>query len=122
MSSQKKNVSLLCATLLLPDQKKKRKVKNNYGIRRTFLGQIQLRTFFPLFLGLMQEGVGSYLDSTQSQVEIRILGLILVVWWTRLGSLQLYWVDYKQSYAQNMGPITHTYPYMQTYTHCKING
>ena len=62
------------------------------------------------------------LDCTQAQVETRILDLRFIVWWTGLGLLQPYWVDYEPSCAQNMGPTTHTYPYMQTYTHCKING
>ena len=31
-----------------------------------------------------------FLDSTQAQVETRILGLILIIWWTRFGSPQLY--------------------------------
>ena len=47
---------------------------------------------------------------------------ILVVWWTGLGLPQLYWVDYEPSCAQNMGPTTYTYSYMQIYTYCKING
>ena len=40
-----------------------------------------------------------FLDSTQAQVETRILGPLLVVWWTGLGSSQLNEVDYKSSYA-----------------------
>ena len=49
---------------------------------------------------------------------------ILAVWWTELGSLLLYWADYKPSGAQNMGPTTHTYSYMQIYIYiyCRING
>ena len=31
-----------------------------------------------------------FLDSTHAQVETSILGLILIVWWTGLGSSQLY--------------------------------
>ena len=46
---------------------------------------------------------------------------LLVVWWTRLGSPQLYWANYELSCAQNMGPTTHTHSYMQIYTYCKIN-
>ena len=43
---------------------------------------------------------GHFLDSTQVQVETRILGPLLVVWWTGLGSPQLNEVDYKPSRAQ----------------------
>ena len=32
-------------------------------------------------------------------VGTRILGLVLVVWWTRLGSPHLYWTDYEPSCA-----------------------
>ena len=45
---------------------------------------------------------------------------VLIVWWTRLGSPQLYWVDYKPSSAQNMDPTTHTYSYMQIYIYIYI--
>ena len=38
---------------------------------------------------------------------------MLVVWWIQLGSLQLYWVDYEPSYAQNMDPTTYAHPYIQ---------
>ena len=47
---------------------------------------------------------------------------ILDIWWIGLGLPQLYWTDYKPSDAQNKGPTTHTYSYMQIYTYCKING
>ena len=62
-----------------------------------------------------------FLDSTQAQVETRILGLIIVVWWTGFGSPQLSWVDYEPSCAQIMDPTTHTYSYMQVYTYYKEN-
>ena len=54
-----------------------------------------------------------FLDSTQAQIETRILGLILIVWWTRLGSPQLYWVDYEPSCAQNIDLTIHTHLYIQ---------
>ena len=54
-----------------------------------------------------------FLDSTQAQVETRILSLILVVWWTGFGSPQLYWADYEPSCAQNMDPTIHTHLYIQ---------
>ena len=38
------------------------------------------------------------------KVGTRILGLVLVVWWTGLGSPQLYWADYEPSCSQNMDP------------------
>ena len=41
-----------------------------------------------------------FLDNTQAQVEIRILGPLLVIWWTGLGSPQLNGTDYKPSCAQ----------------------
>ena len=41
-----------------------------------------------------------FLDSTQAQVETRILGPLLVVWWIGLGSPQLNGTDYKPSCAQ----------------------
>ena len=48
------------------------------------------------------------------------MGLILVVWWIGLSSLQLYWANYEPSCAQNMDSTTHTYSYMQIYTCCKV--
>ena len=45
----------------------------------------QLFFFFPLLPGYE----GPFLDSTQVQVETRILGPLLIVWWTGLGSPQL---------------------------------
>ena len=54
-----------------------------------------------------------FLDNTKVQVETRILGLILVFWWTGLGLPQLYWVDYEPSCAQNMDPTIHTHLYIQ---------
>ena len=45
----------------------------------------QLFFFFPLLPGYE----GPFLDSTQVQVETRILGPLLIVWWIGLGSPQL---------------------------------
>ena len=48
--------------------------------------------------------------------ELRPLkSFVLVVWWTRLGSLQLCWANYELSCIQNMDPTTHTYSYVQIY-------
>ena len=52
-----------------------------------------------------------FLDSTHAQVEISILGLI--VWWTGLGSSQLYWANYESSCAQNMDSTVYTHLYIQ---------
>ena len=54
-----------------------------------------------------------FLDSTHAQVETSILGLILIVWWTGLGSSQLYWTNYESSCAQNMDPTIYTHLYIQ---------
>ena len=65
------------------------------------------------------KGVGSYFGQYPGLSGIKNPGapksLILVVWWIELGSLQLYWNDYKPSCAQKMDPTTHTYSYIQIY-------
>ena len=70
--------------------------------------KMKLKTKNKTFVGFF-----FFLDSTQAQIETRILGLILIVWWTRLGSPQLYWADYEPSCAQNMDLTIHTYLYIQ---------
>ena len=75
------------------------------------------------------KGVGSYFGQYPGLSGIKNPGapksLILVVWWIELGSLQLYWNDYKPSCAQKMDPTTHTYSYIQIYIYiyiyCKVN-
>ena len=39
--------------------------------------------------------------------------LVFFVWWTGLGSSQLYWVNYESSCAQNINPTIHTHSYVQ---------
>ena len=39
-------------------------------------------------------------DSIQAQVETKILGPLLIVWWTGLGPLQLKGANYEPSYVQ----------------------
>ena len=65
---------------------------------------------------------GQYPDPSGNKDLELLRSFIFVIWWTGLGTPQLYWVDYEPSCAQNMGPTTHTHSYMQIYTYCKING
>ena len=69
--------------------------------------------------------IGSYFGQYPGPSGIKDPGppqsFILVVWWTGLGSPQLYWVNYESSCAQNMDSTTHTYSYIQIYTYCIVN-
>ena len=58
---------------------------------------------------------GWYLDPSEIKEPGPPKRFVLVIWWTRLGSLRLCWADYEPSCTQNMNPTIHTYSYMQIY-------
>ena len=68
--------------------------------------------------------VGSYFGQYPGPSGIKDLGppksFVLVVWWTGLGSLQLYLANYEPSFVQNTDPTTHTYSYVQIYIYIYI--
>ena len=62
--------------------------------------------------------MGSFFDSTQVQVGTRILGLILFIWWTGVGSLQLCWLR-TNLHTKHRSYNTYTFIY-KIYMYCTI--
>ena len=58
---------------------------------------------------------GQYLGLSGIKDPRLLKSFVLVVWWSRLGSPQLYWTDYEPSCAQNMDHTTHTYIHTYIY-------